>query len=116
MVGQGTLQSQCRHWASNSANHFLRGHLRASVRRNLSQFELDDVGIEDALGDIEDVLDGRGRGSRGTARGTPTRGRPHGRPPEGLVGREEVAQEAHNYEAYDGVSTQSMILRAGFIA
>ena len=37
--------------------------LRASVRRNLSQFELDDVGIEDALGDIEDVLDGRGRGS-----------------------------------------------------
>ncbi|KAN0069014.1 hypothetical protein V8E54_012643 [Elaphomyces granulatus] len=90
--------------------------LRASVRRNLSQFELDDVGIEDALGDIEDVLDGRGRGSRGTARGTPTRGRPHGRPPEGLVGREEVAQEAHNYEAYDGVSTQSMILRAGFIA
>jgi hypothetical protein len=40
-----------------------RGHaprLRASVRRNLSQFELDDVGMEDAPGDIEDVLDGRG--------------------------------------------------------
>jgi hypothetical protein len=39
--------------------------------------------MEDALGDIEDVLDGRGRGSRGTARGTPARGRPRGRPPEG---------------------------------
>jgi hypothetical protein len=35
-----------------------RGHtprLRASVRRNLSQFELDDVGMEDTPGDIENM-------------------------------------------------------------
>jgi len=68
-----------------------RGHaprLRASVRRNLSQFELDDVDMEDAPGNIEDVLDGRGRGRPrgrprgGRARGTPARGRPRGRSPE----------------------------------
>ena len=53
----------------------LRGHaarLRASIRRNLSQFELDDADMQDAPGDIEeDVLGGRGRGrpgSRGGAR------------------------------------------------
>ena len=39
------------HWASNRPPP--RGHtphLQASVRRNLSQFELDDVGMEDAPG------------------------------------------------------------------
>ena len=92
--------------------------------RNLSQFELDDVDMEDAPGDIEDVLDAKiaeveaGLGAVGAQQ--------EGlQPLEGLVGREGVTQEAHSYEAYDGVITimimhsdcQSMIhLRAGFIA
>jgi hypothetical protein len=53
----------------------LRGHaarLRASIRRNLSQFELDDADMQDAPGDIEeDVLGGRGRGRPQTPRGRP---------------------------------------------
>lgn len=80
-----------------------RGHaarLRASVRRNLSQFELDDVDMEDAAGDIEeDVLDAKiveVEAGLGAAQQEGLQ------PLEGLVG---VAQEAHSYEAYDGVIT-----------
>jgi hypothetical protein len=72
--------------------------LRASVWRNLSQFELNDVrpGMQDESGDIEQGPRGRGRGRGGvdgtldTDRVTLNRG----------GASEEAAQEAHSYYYY----------------